>query len=163
MKVAFLLSLGMQCTLAQSFVLPNGTYHFVSRVLDAFGNELAITNNGLNTAITVSPLVRGQTNQLWPVTNFGTTGNQITVFATNASLEAGTSGTLPQPLMTLPNAPFAWAFTVVNGSLTISDPSFDFHWGISSPTSGSGVLVQTPAADFLQLWIPVLVTGNNFL
>ncbi|GJJ12838.1 hypothetical protein Clacol_007083 [Clathrus columnatus] len=86
----------------------------VIRVLDAFGNELAITNNGLNTAITVS--------QLWPVTNFSTAGNEITVFAASASLEAGTSGPLPQPLMTLPNVPFVWefkgSFTYVVVSLT---------------------------------------------
>ncbi|GJJ12845.1 hypothetical protein Clacol_007090 [Clathrus columnatus] len=159
------LSLGVQNAVTQN-VLPNGTYQFISRITDPFGNSLALTSGTSGSSITLTPLVFGQSNQLWAVKTSGS-GNEITVAGTSGNLEAGTQGTLPQPLLTLPSANFVWITKSVGGgtTVTISDPSNSFNWAAPTSTSGASVAVQsaspTPSAAPLQLWVPIIASTSN--
>ncbi|GJJ12840.1 hypothetical protein Clacol_007085 [Clathrus columnatus] len=168
------LSLGVQNAVTQN-VLPNGTYQFISRITDPFGNPLALTSGTSRSNVTLTPLVFGQSNQLaytlpydniWAVKTSGS-GNEITVAGTSGNLEAGTQGTLPQPLLTLPSANFVWITKSVGGgtTVTISDPSNSFNWAAPTSTSGASVAVQsaspTPSAAPLQLWVPIIASTSN--
>ncbi|GJJ12843.1 hypothetical protein Clacol_007088 [Clathrus columnatus] len=163
--VAF--SLGVHNAIGQT-PLANGTYQFVSRVLDPSGNQLALTNNGAGFNITVSPFVHNQANQLWAVGGTSPT-IEIAISGTRGTLIASTvGGVLPRPLVSLQNSGLVWESGNIDGSIVITDISNKFTWVVPTPTSGAMVTVTpalspTSSGAPLQLWVPILTSTSNDL
>ncbi|GJJ12844.1 hypothetical protein Clacol_007089 [Clathrus columnatus] len=154
------LSFGVLNAVAQSFALADGTYQFVNRVSDPFGNQLALTSGPVNTVLTLAPFVRN----LWVVENTGL-GVVISVPSSGGTVEVGFSGTLPQNLMTVEAGGFFWSTTSFGGSITISDTSNSFNWAAPTQTIGAAVAGQfaspTPTLAPWQLWVPILTTTDS--
>ncbi|KAH7335381.1 hypothetical protein B0J17DRAFT_669920 [Rhizoctonia solani] len=136
------------------FQLDPGVYTIYNRVLSPDGQRLAMTFNGKDEPITVTPLDTSASRQRWVVENYGYDRRRATTLQhvkpqVDRELEAGWGKTI----VVLPIGNYVWGITKDGSAYTIKDGDKQISWSIHSATQGAEVVPVQDVTGEKQRWI----------
>ncbi|KAF8638213.1 hypothetical protein AX16_010559 [Volvariella volvacea WC 439] len=133
-----------------------GIYVIVNRVLSPYGEQLAITFNGVNQPLTVTAR-SDSPNQKWLIRNYLDGGTQFISPITRRHLEAcwgpGVASVLPAGL-------YVWTLRESESGLTIQDGGVTVFWGVENARNDDSVTIGEGTGAEKQRWILVRVSED---
>ncbi|CAE6434236.1 unnamed protein product [Rhizoctonia solani] len=133
--------------------LQRGTYLIYNRVQNAQGQRLAITFNGDQKPVTVTPVGLRNTKQRWIIERFGPdhfggSGYRV-VPEENPGLEVGWG----KAIFTQPMGSSNWSIYNEESGAIIKDCERRVSWSINSATDGAEVIPINDATGEKQRWV----------
>ncbi|KAG9224205.1 hypothetical protein CCMSSC00406_0004704 [Pleurotus cornucopiae] len=139
----------MANTTSGSAMFNQGTYYIVNHMLSPSGQKLALTFNGENNTVTVTPLINA-TNQAWAIKDYGDGKTQSVSPVSSPHLQIGMGSGV---IKVLSAGGYVWTLRSTPSGATIQDGGVTVFWGLAHVQVDQPVTFGREAENANQRWV----------
>ncbi|KAL4263776.1 CCL2-like lectin domain-containing protein [Pleurotus pulmonarius] len=141
----------MANTTSGSPMFHQGTYYIVNRMLSPSGQKLALTFNGENNTVTVTPLINAH-NQAWAIRDHTDGKTQSVSPVSSPRLQIGMGSGV---IKVLSPGGYVWTLRNTPSGATIQDGGVTVFWGLAEAQVDQPVAFGKEAANVHQRWVMI--------